>query len=355
MGLASQENVPSLGIALIGAGMVAKTHMAAIAHAQPAVTLSGVLSRTPSKTGALIAGFAEQFEKPPAVYQTLDDVLADETVEAAVIVTPPNVREDLIAPLARAGKHILLEKPVARTLEEAGAVVALCEEAGVTLSIVFQHRFREASRAAKDLIDSGELGELGLAEIAVPYWRGQDYYDELGRGTYARDGGGVLISQAIHTIDLVNHLVGPVKSIQAMTAKTRFHRMEAEDVAVAGLTFANGAAGSFVATTASYPGGAETITLHFDKASLRLDSGVLTVSWRDGRVETHGAAGGTGGGADPMAFTHEWHQSVLEDFADAVACGRTPLVTGRQALAAHAFIHAIEQSAKEGRMAEVSS
>jgi predicted dehydrogenase len=121
--------------------------------------------------------------------------------------------------------------------------------------------------AAAELGRGRCLGALGYAEIAVPWWREQSYYDEPGRGTYARDGGGVLISQAIHTIDLALSLTGPVAEVQAMTATTRFHAMEAEDVAVAGLRFANGAVGSLTASTASFPGGAEWIRLHFERAS----------------------------------------------------------------------------------------
>lgn len=139
-----------------------------------------------------------------------------------------------------------------------------------------------------------------------------------------------------------------------MTATTRFHRMESEDFATAGLRFANGAVGSLVASTASFPGGAETIGLHFDKASLHLGSGVLTVRWRDGREERFGAAATTGGGADPMAFTHEWHQAVIEDFAGALVDRRPPVASGRAALAAHHLIDAIARSAAEGRITEVS-
>ena len=129
--------------------------------------------------------------------------------------------------------------------------------------------------------------------------------------------------------------------------------MEAEDFVTAGLTFANGAVGSMVASTASFPGGAESIMLHFDRASLHLASGELVTRWRDGRVETEGATGGTGGGADPMAFTHAWHQDIITDFAAAIAEGRDPIVTGEAALAAHDLIDATIRSARSGRIEEI--
>lgn len=247
-----------------------------------------------------------------------------------------------------------MEKPVARNTQEADGLVALCREAGVTLGIIFQHRMRAASQKARELVDGGTLGALGLCEISVPWWRAQSYYDEPGRGTLARDGGGVLISQAIHTIDLALSLTGPVARVQAMAATTRFHRMETEDYVSAGLRFKNGAVGSLVASTASFPGAAESILLHFDNASLRLASGLLHLDWRDGRQETFGgAAAGTGGGADPMAFTHEWHQGVFDDFADAISSGRPPVVTGEAALLSHRLIDAIINSADTGKEVEL--
>ena len=337
-----------LTCALVGTGMVAGTHVAAI-KASDKVTLKGVTARRAQSAQA----FAQEHDA--TAYESVEAIAADPAIDFAIIVTPPNARLDLIEPLARAGKPILLEKPVARTGTEAAAVVALCEEAGVPLGIVFQHRMRAASQKAAELVASGTLGTLGVAEINVPWWREQAYYDEPGRGTYARDGGGVLISQAIHTLDLALSLTGPVASVQAMTATSRFHVMEAEDFATAGLRFANGAIGSLVASTASFPGGAETITLHFDKASLHLGSGVLTLNWRNGETETFGASATTGGGADPMAFTHEWHQGIIEDFADALIEGRDPLVTGRTALASHALIDAISRSSNEARAVMVSA
>ena len=335
-----------LGVALIGAGMVAATHLAAIRDAN-GLRLTGIWSRDPARAQASASG--------ARVYPDLAAVAAYPDVTFAIVITPPNARAAIIAPLVAAGKHILLEKPVARDLAEARAVVDLCADAGVTLGVVFQHRMREASQAAAALVASGDLGPLGLAEINVPWWRDQAYYDAPGRGTYARDGGGVLINQAIHIIDLALSLTGPVASVQAMTATTRLHQMEAEDVAVAGLRFAQGAVGWLTASTASFPGGTESIRLHFARASLHMEAGILTLSHRDGRVERIGAQAGTGGGADPMAFTHDWHQAVLQDFRDALHEGRAPLVTGQGALAAHTLIDAITQSARLGQTIEVAS
>lgn len=337
-----------LTCALIGTGMVADTHVAAI-KASDKVTLKGVTARSQQSAQAFAAKHNVQ------TYAGAAAIAADPEIDFVIILTPPNARIELIEPLAKAGKPILMEKPVARNLAEAYQVSGMCEDAPVPLGIVFQHRMREASLAATRLVQSGTLGALGVAQINVPWWRDQAYYDEPGRGTYARDGGGVLISQAIHTLDLALSLTGHVTDVQAMTAKSHFHHMEAEDFVVAALRFRSGGVGSLVASTASFPGGAETITLHHDKASLHLGSGVLTVSWRDGRTETLGVSASTGGGADPMAFTHAWHQGIIEDFADALTRGRDPIVTGRQAIASHILIDAIERSSKTGQWVGLSS
>ncbi|SDE68587.1 Gfo/Idh/MocA family protein [Limimaricola pyoseonensis] len=340
---------------LVGAGMVAGTHAAALAAAAPAIVLHGVCARRPESARAFAETLVREGGAAPRIYATTEEIAADPEVDMVIVATPPDARAALVAPLAAAGKPILLEKPVGRSGAEAAELVEICEAAGVTLGIVFQHRMRAASRQAARLVASGRLGALGLVRIEVPWWRDQSYYDAPGRGSYARDGGGVLISQAIHTIDLALSLAGPVRSVQAMTATTRFHEMEAEDFACAGLRFADGAVGSLTASTASHPGGAEEIALHFDHASLRLCAGVLEVEWRDGTRETFGATAGTGGGADPMAFTHEWHQAIIEDFAAAIAEKRDPVATGRDALASHDLIDAITRSARERREIDVIS
>lgn len=335
-------------IALIGAGMVAKTHVDACIDAAPKLRLKGISSRSNERAAALAKDASARLGEDVITYKSVEAIADDADIDFVIIATPPNVRLELIAPLAKAGKHILLEKPIGRTAEEAQQIVDLCEQAGVTLGIVFQHRARSASMIAAQMVRSGELGELGLVEMNVPWWREQAYYDEPGRGTYERDGGGVLISQAIHTIDLGLSLTGPVNSVRAMAKTTKFHQMESEDFVVAGLDFANDAVGSLVASTASYPGGAESITLHFEHATLHLESGQLRVNRRDGDQSTHGDAASTGGGADPMAFTHAWHQSVIEDFHDAIAKAGQPLASGKDAMAAHNLINAITRSSTRG-------
>lgn len=338
-------------IALIGLGMVAATHVRAIAGA-PGLSLAGVLARDPARAAAFADRMTPILGTAPAVFADIDAVAASD-VDFVLLCTPPDARSEIVGTLARAGKPILMEKPVERTTAAATALVDTCEAAGVPLGLVFQHRMRQASQDLTRLLASGELGRIAAVEITVPWWRDQAYYDAPGRGTYARDGGGVLINQAIHTLDLALTYTGPVARVQAMARTTALHAMEAEDFVTAGLDFANGAVGSLTASTASHPGEPERIVLHCAKGSARLASGQLRIDGTDGSSRTLGDTGATGGGADPMAFTHAWHQAVIEDFADALRRTRPPACTGREALRVHALIDAITRSSSEGRIIEV--
>ncbi|WP_170586073.1 Gfo/Idh/MocA family protein [Ruegeria arenilitoris] len=338
-----------MNIALIGLGMVSGTHVAAIRASDQGLSLAGVLGRNLEKT----AEFARRNET--RAFVSVEEIANDPNVDFAIIATPPDQRTELVRILSTASKPILMEKPIERTLGAAKAIVEQCEVSGVPLGIVFQHRARAASHALKSAIEQGELGTIATVEIRVPWWRDQSYYDEPGRGTYARDGGGVMISQAIHTLDLAMWLLGPISNIQAVMRKTPLHDLEAEDWAGAVFEMDNGAVGTLMATTAEYPGSAESITIQGTLAKAHLESGVLTVTTFDGRKSTVGETAATGGGADPMAFTHAWHQAVIEDFAKAVSSGTQPMATGRSALLTHAVIDAMQIANRTGQKTRVIS
>lgn len=339
-----------MGVALIGAGMIAKSHILALSAASDKAQLHAIVSRRPERAEPLAVHYSGT---KPLFTSELSDVINNPEIQMVIIATPPSVRNELIATLAKAGKHILLEKPVARSMSEATQVVEICERAGVTLGVLFQHRMRAPSLLVTQLLKSGEFGTLSHIDIEVPLWREQSYYDELGRGTYARDGGGVLLTQAIHTIDLALSFMGPVKSVQAMTATTALHQMETEDFAVVGLRFTSGAVGSLVASTATFPHGKEMITLHSKRGSLRLGTDTLMISWRDGRSEDRMFGMTDVGETGPIVDKYKWHQSVIEDFIDAIHNKRPPLVTGRQALLSQGLIDAIETSSKTGRVIDI--
>ena len=328
--------------ALIGLGMVSGTFADAIRNSND-ITLKSIHARNPESRAAFLA-------KHPTLGATAADsveaIANDPDIDFVILATPPNARAGIIDVLVAAGKPILMEKPVERTLAAATAIVAQCEAANVPLGIVLQHRTRPMVATLHDKIPA--LGALISAEVNIPWWRPQSYYNEPGRGTYARDGGGVLLSQGIHTLDLMLSLTGPAAEVTAMTATSGFHRMESEDFVCAGVKFANGALGQIFASTASFPGRGETIGLHFANGSALLEPTRLTIDWQDGRHEEIGTTGASGAGADPMAFTSDWHRSIIEDFAQAVKTGKAPIVSGRDALTVHRLITALEHSGRSG-------
>lgn len=337
-----------LGVAIVGVGMVAGIHARALQDVSDIAQVRAVYDRDAQRLEAFCAQWGVE------AADSLEAILARDDIHAIFVLTPPNARREVVAAAAARGKHILLEKPVERDAAAGQDLVDIATRAGVTLGVVFQHRFREASLRLEHLIGSGALGALAIARADVPWWRPQSYYDEPGRGTYARDGGGVLINQAIHTLDLLQVYTGPVTEVMALMGTSSLHKMEAEDFVGAGVRFASGALGAITATTAAFPGGAETIELGFEKAAVRLGSGTLTVSWLDGREEVFGEPSGTGGGADPMAFPHDWHASAQRDFLEAIRDGRKPAVSGEDALHVHRLIDALTLSSREGRKVLVS-
>ncbi|WP_300011901.1 Gfo/Idh/MocA family oxidoreductase [uncultured Roseobacter sp.] len=339
---------------LIGLGMVADTHLAAIQHSTKGIELAAVMGRDCARAYAFAGKATTALGYAVPVAETVRHIAQDDTIDFVIIATPPDARQDLVAELSAAGKPILMEKPIERTLAAATAIVAQCEAARVPLGIVFQHRARAASQQLKTLLTEGTLGDVATVDIRVPWWRDQAYYDAPGRGTYTRDGGGVMINQAIHTLDLALWLLGPIRSLQATMGKTPLHDLEAEDWASAVFEMESGALGNLTATTAAFPGEAESLTIQGTEAAAHLASGVLTLTHLDGRVEAFGADASTGGGADPMAFTHDWHQTILEDFATCITTGQAPLASGTSALEAHRVIDAMERANASGQRTEVT-
>ena len=233
-----------MNIALIGLGMVAATHVHAIKSA-PKLHLSGVLGRNPAKTADFAARHATR------AFDSVQQIAQDSTIDFVILATPPNARRDSVQLLAAAGKPILMEKPIERDFQAACDLVHICAQAGVPLAIMLQHRAREASQALKAALEAGDLGDICTVDLRVPWWRAQSYYDAPGRGSYERDGGGVMISQAIHTLDLAIWLLGPVRSVQAMMRQTALHHLEAEDWAGALFDMQCGAFGTLLAATAA--------------------------------------------------------------------------------------------------------
>ena len=321
-----------LKVAIVGLGMAAGHHARSLIDLADQVEVIAAYSPTEARRRA----FAEQYglpvtDDPAAVFEAA-------AVDAVLILTPPNSHLELVERAARSGKHILLEKPLDISLERAKAIVSVAHDAGVLLSIVLQNRFRSSFTALQDLLQTGQLGEILEASASIRNWRPQSYYDQAGRGTLARDGGGVLLTQGIHTVDLLLALAGKPARVASFVRTTPIHSMETEDLVNAVIRFENGTTGTLNASTCAYPGYPERIELICTKGTAVLTGDSLQAHLLDGRTVTAGANLSSGVGSDPMAFGHELHRALLADFIGAVK-GENPLVvTGDDALRAHSLI-----------------
>jgi UDP-N-acetyl-2-amino-2-deoxyglucuronate dehydrogenase len=336
-------------IAIVGLGMAVTPHARGLMDL--ADTVEVVHAYSPSE--ARRRTFGERFPFP--LTDSLDTILEDDGVEAVAVFTPANTHCEIAMQAAAAGKHVLMEKPLDITTARAEQLVAACRSAGVKLGVVLQHRFRPAGMKLAELLAAGELGAIVGCSTIIRLWRPQSYYDEPGRGSFARDGGGVLISQGIHTLDLMMSLAGPVAEVTGFATTTPVHRMETEDMVCAAARFENGAFGTIDATTAAYPGFLEEIILTGEKGTAALRGTELLVQLQDGRkieIEADRSAGGTG--ADPMAFPHDYHRAVMADFVEAIRNDREPKVTGEEALKVHRLIDALIETGRTGAAVKVT-
>ncbi|MFJ5368377.1 Gfo/Idh/MocA family protein [Bosea sp. CER48] len=329
-----------LGIAVIGLGPASLPHSKSLLDLADRADVRWAVSRTPDRARA----FAGQFPFPTAT--DLNVALADPAVDAAIVLTPPSSHLDVSARCLEAGKHVLVEKPLELTSERGQRLVETARRTGKTFGVVLQHRFRPASLRLKAALQSGELGTIEAAFLSVPWWRPQNYYDEPGRGTLARDGGGVLLTQAIHSLDLFRSLVGVSKVVAAQARTTALHRMETEDYVSALLETDSGAPATLVTTTAAYPGYPERIEITGSKGFAALIGGRLRLSFLDGSEEVVEAEGSTGSGANIMDFPHDAHRAVIADFLDAIEQDRDPVVTGEEALASQRLVDDILRAAR---------
>jgi predicted dehydrogenase len=330
-----------LKVAMIGLGMAAGHHARALLDLSDRIECVAAFSQTAARREA----FAAQY--PIRTTGDLDAIFADKTIEAVLILTPPSSHLELVERCVAAKKHILLEKPLDISFERSEAIVRAASKAGVLLSMVLQNRFRAAALKLDEIVKSERLGQLIEASVAIRNWRPQSYYDVEGRGTMARDGGGVLLTQGIHTIDLLLSYAGTPKDVSSFVRTSPIHAMETEDLVTATFAFENGAIGTLNATTCAYPGLPERIELLGTHGTAVLTGDMLKAAFMDGTSVTEGGQNsGSGAGANPMAFGHEMHRALIGNFIDAIRNGAPLRVTGEDALKAH---HFIEQILSAGR------
>lgn len=335
---------------IVGLGMAVTPHAKSLIDLADRVEVAGAYNRGGERRNA----FAEKFPTFP-VTGDMNEILGDSSIDYVLVLTTPDNHLETVRMCAEAGKHVLLEKPLEINSERAVEMIRACRDAGVTLGIVLQHRQRPGGIRLREILKSGKLGKVAGASVFVPNWRPQiGYYDQPGRGDKLRDGGGVLITQAVHTLDVFLSLAARPVEVTAFAQTSPVHQMETEDIVAAAVRFEDGSIGVVDATTTAYPGFPERIQFYCEKGSGLITGTELKVAYHDGSqevIEADPAVGGTG--ADPMDFPHDHHREVMRDFLDALDEGRDPLVSGEEGLKTHRFIDAILQSAEEGRPVKV--
>ncbi len=335
---------------IIGSGMIARFHAQAI-QAMSNGSLKGIAGRSIDKTQALADEFSCQ------VYQNIQELLADSEIQIVTIATVSGAHLDSCLAAAKAGKHIICEKPLEVTTHRIDQILDVCRENGVTCAGIFNRRFYPAIQEFKKAVDQGRFGKITMVEAAIKWYRDQEYYDSgAWRGTWALDGGGALMNQSIHTIDQLLYLCGPVKSVTASMACLIHEGIEVEDTAVAQLEFVNGALGVIHGSTAcwSSEGHPAEVQVCGEKGSVFMADTAFRV-WDFAQEQPQdqvvydklmsGSDKGMGAN-DPNAIDFYGHQRNFEDVVEAIELGRDPLTNGSEARRAVALIGAIYESAQ---------
>ncbi len=340
------------GFAIVGCGVIAPSHARAI-QALPDARLVAAVDVVEERAHALAAKFGGDPDTD------LDRVLARADIEVVCVCVPSGLHGEVGRRAAEAGKHVLVEKPIDITLPAADDLISTARRSRVKLSVVSQYRYAPDVERVRGLLDSGRLGRPILGDAIIKWYRTQGYYDSGDwRGTWALDGGGSLMNQGIHYIDLLQWLMGPVTSVSAQTT-TLAHAIEVEDVALAIVRFESGALGLIEGSTAIYPGLPERLEISGEAGTVILEAARLVLcELRDekGDVGAYGASGATRGGqfansaaADPAALSESAHLPQIADLLDAIDSGREPSITGEAGRRPLEIILAIYESARQGR------
>jgi UDP-N-acetyl-2-amino-2-deoxyglucuronate dehydrogenase len=333
----------AFGMAVIGCGTIGDFHLHAI-RALDNAKLIGIAGRS--------EGRLREVAEREGCFGTTDyrELLRNPEVKVVCLTTNSGSHAAIGLEALAAGKHLLVEKPIAMTAVDADRMIEAARANGVQLSVVSQRRFEPQHLAVKRAVTEGGLGRLLLVEMSCPYFRTQDYYDASDwRGTLAEDGG-ALMNQGIHSIDLMLWLAGsPVRTVYGKVA-TQTHRMEAEDIGIAIVNFENGCLGRIMTSTSIVPGFAPELCLYGEKGTIRIE-GTSIAHWTVPGNEPPAAmdVGSTGGGvSDPRAISLEYHRLQMQDFLDSLETGREPSVHAEDGKQAVRLIEAIYDSSKHG-------
>jgi len=332
------------GFGIIGAGIIAPTHCKAI-RALPNARLAACCDLERPKAEKLAAEF-----EIPQVCTDYRELIRRDDVDVVEVVTWSGVHAEQGIAAAEAGKHVIVTKPMDTRLERIDALIEACRANGVKLGATHQFRSYPSYRRLKNAIDEGRLGRLWMGNGLLKWWRGQDYYDSAAwRGTWALDGGGALMNQAIHYVDMLTWLMGPPRSLTGYTA-TQNHAIEVEDCATAAIQFENGALGAFQAATCTYKGLPARIEVHGERGNVVLEGDQIVLWDVEGEALETGEAG-VGSLAGPGGSLGAGVQAHAEQIADVLAAieeDREPALNGAEARRAVEIILAIYESARTG-------
>ena len=341
----------TVGYGIIGCGMISEIHAKALSEIPEAKLIAG-FHPVPGKAAA----FGEKFGC--LGYDNFEEFLANSDIEAVTVATPSGLHLQGALGAINAGKNVIVEKPIEITLERVDQIIKAAEEKGVILGGIFHSRYFEIPQLIKKTIESGRLGTIAMADAQVKWYRSQEYYDSgKWRGTWALDGGGALMNQSIHAIDLLSWFMGPIKEISGRCETLAHERIEVEDTAVATCRFENGALGVIEGTTCAWPGFLKRIEICGSEGTIVMEEESLKV-WEMKnptpedeeivRKYIGKESAQNGGAGDPSTLGYEGHKLELEDFTAAVRDKRKPLVDGYEARKAVEIIEAIYKSSKLG-------
>jgi predicted dehydrogenase len=350
--------VKKMNFGIIGTGAIARIHADALKQLEN-TELIACHSTNEEKGRA----FAEHFGIRR--YQDLDDLLNDERIDIVTICTPSGAHLEPALAAAERGKHLIVEKPLEITEERCDRIIEGADRNGVVVATVFQNRYNPAARAVKRALAEERLGILSLAVARVLWFRDQDYYDtSRWKGTWQFDGGGALMNQGIHVVDLLQWFLGEVDEVKAFAGCRGHSGIEVEDSAAALLRFSSGALGVLSATTAGYPGSPKSIEITGSRRTVELEEDYITKwelleSGSEGREMAEepggpfswdqkgkeGISGKKGGARDPMSIGSEAHVRQFAEICSAISEGRSPEVDGREGKKSVEIVRRIYRSA----------
>lgn len=329
-----------MNFAIIGCGRIAPRHAQAL-QTIPDTRIAAVCD--------IIESRAENYSKTYGgdVYTDYRYLLDRKDIDIISVCTPSGLHAQMAMDIARAGKHILVEKPVALKLEDADALIRTAKECGVTLCCVLQNRFNPPMQELRHLVDSGQLGKLMLGAATVRWYRPQSYYEDGWHGTWAMDGG-ALTNQCIHHIDALQWLMGPVESVFAYTA-TQAHKMEAEDTGVAVLRFKNGGIGTIEGSTITYPENLEgSVAIFGEHGSVKVGGTALNrkIFWKVAEHLEEERDMLAREAVDPPSVYGYSHREQIMEMLSAIRENRTPKTSGAEARRSLELVLSIYESSR---------